>query len=56
MVALVQEGEEAAENAAAPKIAIEINELVDRFDSGRVTEEEYKARLAELTESTDSAS
>jgi hypothetical protein len=55
-VALVQEGEEAAENAADPKIAAEINELVDRFDSGRVTEEEYKARLAELTESTDPAS
>jgi hypothetical protein len=48
-VALVQEGEEAAENAADPKIAAEINDLVDRFDSGRVTEEEYKARLAELT-------
>jgi hypothetical protein len=55
-VALVQEGEEAAENAPDPKIAAEINDLVDRFDSGRVTEEEYKARLAELTEHTDPAS
>jgi hypothetical protein len=54
-VALVQEGEEAAENAADPKIAAEINELVDRFDSGRVTEQEYKARLAELAERTEPA-
>jgi hypothetical protein len=52
----VQEGEEAAENATDPKIAAEINDLVGRFDSGGVTEEEYKARLAELTESTDPAS
>jgi hypothetical protein len=55
-VALVQEGEEAAENAADPNVAAEINDLVDRFDSGRVAEEQYKARLAELTESTDPAS
>jgi hypothetical protein len=55
-VALVQEGEEAAENATDPKVAAEINDLVDRFDSGRVTEEKYRARLAELTGSTDPAS
>lgn len=47
-IALVQEGEEAAENATDPKVAAEINDLVDRFDSGRVAEAEYKARLAQL--------
>jgi hypothetical protein len=52
-VALVQEGEEAAENATDSKIATELNELVDRFDSGRVTEQEYKARLAALKGSSD---
>lgn len=55
-VALVQEGEEAAENAADPKIATEINDLVQRFDSGSVNEEQYKARLAELTGPPDLAS
>ena len=54
-IALVQEGEEAAENATDPKLASEISDLVDRFDGGRVTEAEYKARLAELTEPPDSA-
>jgi hypothetical protein len=54
-VALVQEGEEAAENATDPKIAAELNELVDRFDSGRVSKEDYKARLAELTGHADSS-
>jgi hypothetical protein len=54
-VALVQEGEEAAENATDPKVAAEINELVDRFDSGKVSEVEYRARLAELTRSQDPA-
>jgi hypothetical protein len=48
-IALVQEGEEAAENAADPHLAAEINDLVDRFDSGRVNEAEYRARLAELS-------
>ena len=48
-IALVQEGEEAAEQATDPKIAAEINDLVGRFDGGQVTEEDYKARLAELT-------
>jgi hypothetical protein len=52
-VALVQEGEEAAENATDPKIAAEINDLVDRFDSGTVTEEQYRARLAKLAGPTD---
>ncbi len=55
-IALVQDGEEAAENATDPKVAAEINDLVDRFDSGQVTEEKYRARLAELTGSTDPAS
>jgi hypothetical protein len=54
-VALVQEGEEAAENATDPKTAAGINDLVDRFDSGRVTEEQYRTRLAELTGPTDPA-
>jgi len=54
-VALVQDGEEAAENATDPRTAAEINDLVDRFDSGRVTEEQYRARLAELTGLTDPA-
>ncbi len=47
-VALVQDGEEAAENATDPGLAAEINRLVDLFDSGRVSEAAYTSRLAEL--------
>jgi hypothetical protein len=45
---LVQAGEEAAQNAADPRVAAEINDLVDRFDTGRLAEQEYEARLAQL--------
>jgi hypothetical protein len=54
--ALIQDGEEAEENATDPKVAAEINALVDRFDSGGVTEEKYRAQLAELIGRTDPAS
>ena len=54
--ALIQDGEEAEENATDPKVAAEINTLVELFDSGGVTEEQYRAQLDELSSRADAAS
>ena len=54
--ALIQDGEEAEENATDPKVASAINALVEQFDSGGVTEEKYRAQLAELIARTDAGS